>query len=223
MIASGEDERDDEATSGSRRPRARSVLDRAPGCRLPFHALRRHVDELRDAAVAARLEARGLSGPERRSRFSLIFAALPRAAQVVQLRAADVTAVTISILSTIGVARERRSTPTPKLTLRTVKVPGCRHRAPDDDPLEDLDPGPVSLDDPDVHLHGVTGAEGGDVVRSEAASRLSSACIGDRSPAGARSLAQLGGFVSSTARSRGCRPPGSAVSGSGRLAPCGRA
>ncbi len=34
----------------------------------------------------------------------------------------------------------------------------------DDDTLEDLDAGPVALDDLDVDLDGVTGAEGGDVV-----------------------------------------------------------
>src|SRR5215207_2150317 len=35
---------------------------------------------------------------------------------------------------------------------------------PDDDALEDLDAGAVALDDLDVHLDGVTGAEGRDVV-----------------------------------------------------------
>ena len=58
-----------------------------------------------------------------------------------------------------------RSTPTPKLTLRTVKVsrtPGAL--AADDRALEDLDPLPGALDHPDVHLDGVAGAEVGDVV-----------------------------------------------------------
>ncbi len=58
-----------------------------------------------------------------------------------------------------------RSTPTPKLTLRTVNVSldagalATHHGA-----LEHLDPLAGALDHPHVHLHGVAGPEVGDVV-----------------------------------------------------------
>jgi hypothetical protein len=58
-----------------------------------------------------------------------------------------------------------RSTPTPKLILRTVKVSRSRNAlAGDDDALEDLDARARALDDADVDLDGVAGPELGDVV-----------------------------------------------------------
>ncbi len=58
-----------------------------------------------------------------------------------------------------------RSTPTPKETLRTVKVrPIARTVDADHDALEDLDTRAAALDDLHVDLDGVTGAEGRDVV-----------------------------------------------------------
>ena len=58
-----------------------------------------------------------------------------------------------------------RSTPTPKLTLRTVKVSrSAAALAADHRALEDLDPLAVALDHPDVHLQGVAGGELRDVV-----------------------------------------------------------
>jgi hypothetical protein len=58
-----------------------------------------------------------------------------------------------------------RSTPTWKLTLRTVKVSrtDALALAADDDALEDLDTRARAFDDVDVHLDGVAGAEVGDV------------------------------------------------------------
>ena len=74
--------------------------------------------------------------------------------------------VTTSILAMIGECTGNvRSTPTPKLTLRTVNV--SRHAAAlaaDDDALEHLDPLAGAFDDADVHLQGVAGRELGDVV-----------------------------------------------------------
>ena len=74
--------------------------------------------------------------------------------------------VTTSILATIGECTGKvRSTPTPKLTLRTVKVSRTAAAlAADDDALEHLDPLAVALDHADVHLQGVAGGEVGDVV-----------------------------------------------------------
>ena len=58
-----------------------------------------------------------------------------------------------------------RSTPTPKLTLRTVNVSRAPLAlAPDHDALEHLDPLAVAFDHADVHLQGVAGGEVGDVV-----------------------------------------------------------
>ena len=66
----------------------------------------------------------------------------------------------------IGVCSGKvRSTPTPKLTLRTVKLrPMPEPWIADADALEDLDTGAVALDDLDVDLEGVAGAEIGNVV-----------------------------------------------------------
>ena len=63
--------------------------------------------------------------------------------------------MTTSILAMIGECTGKvRSTPTPKLTLRTVKVSGAAALAADDGALEDLDPLAVALDDAYVHLRG---------------------------------------------------------------------
>ena len=58
-----------------------------------------------------------------------------------------------------------RSTPTPKLTLRTREgLADARALTADGRTLEDLDALPVAFDDADVHLQGVPGAEVGNVV-----------------------------------------------------------
>src|SRR5699024_2488632 len=89
----------------------------------------------------------------------------------------------------------------------------------DDHALEDLDTAAVALDDLDVHLHGVTGAEAGDVVPHgllvdlvETLHGAVASCRRHRSPA----LVFLGGVHS---------PPRTgviAVAMSIRYSPCGR-
>ena len=80
-----------------------------------------------------------------------------------------------------------RSTPTPKLTLRTVNVSRTPTAgAADHDALEDLDPGAGALDDLDVDLERVAGAERRDVVAQAEPGRGRPACAWwCRSPAGA--------------------------------------
>ena len=74
--------------------------------------------------------------------------------------------MTTSILAMIGEWTGKvRSTPTPKLTFRTLKVsPHARTLTADHRSLEDLDPLAVSLDHADVDFHRVSGSERGDVV-----------------------------------------------------------
>ena len=58
-----------------------------------------------------------------------------------------------------------RSTPTPKLTLRTVNASRMPSPASGDDHAgEDLDSGAGALDDLDVHFDGVAWAEGGKIA-----------------------------------------------------------
>src|SRR5690348_14249662 len=120
---------------------------------------------VRDAAVTARRGRRGSAG---RSVVALLLdlrGLAAQRAQVVQLRAADVAAGhDLDPVNDRGVHGERTLHAHAEADLadgeRLADPPAG---PPDHDPLEHLDPGTVALDDPHVHLHGVTGAECGDV------------------------------------------------------------
>src|SRR5699024_11027267 len=87
-------------------------------------------------------------------------------AQVVQLRAADVTAGGhLDLLDGGGVHREGALHADTEGDLADGEgLTDTGTVDADDHALEDLDTAAVALDDLDVHLHGVTGAEAGDVV-----------------------------------------------------------
>src|SRR5947208_5306929 len=87
-------------------------------------------------------------------------------AQVVQLGAPDVAAGhDLDLLHDRGVQREGPLDTDAEADLADREgLLQATTLAADHDTLEDLDAGPVALDDLDVHLHGVTGTEGRDVV-----------------------------------------------------------
>ena len=90
-------------------------------------------------------------------------------AQVVELRAADPAALDeLELRDRRRVQRERALHADPERDLADRE--GLAHAAagaPDDDALEDLDALAVPLDHADVHLHGVTGAERGEIRAQE--------------------------------------------------------
>jgi hypothetical protein len=87
-------------------------------------------------------------------------------AEVVQLGPADVTAGQhLDLLDDGGVHREGALDADAEADLADGEgLADAATLAPDDDTLEDLHTRAAALDDPHVHLHGVAGAEVGDVV-----------------------------------------------------------
>src|SRR3954451_16465540 len=121
---------------------------------------------VRDTAVTARAVRRSRSARRDSAPLLLDLGGLAaQRAQVVQLRAADVAAGhDVDLVDDRGVHGERALDADTEAHLADgERLADAAAGAPDDDPLEHLDAGPVALDHPHVHLDGVTGAEGGDV------------------------------------------------------------
>src|SRR6476469_2471673 len=143
-------------------------------------------------------------------------------AQVVQLRAADVTTGDdLDLLEDRGVQRERALDTDADGDLadgERAAHTGAVHA--DHDALEDLDAGAVALDDLDVDLDGVTGAEGRDVVALDGVAELGNE-VGHVSPHGCHRSAAVRGIVLLWARHGGRRRHAPPVAGTDADPPSG--
>src|SRR3954454_21855962 len=117
-------------------------------------------------AQPARAECAGVSAGDDLALLLDLGGLAAQLAEVVQLGPADVTpSQHLDLLDDRGVHREGALHADAEADLAHGEgLADAAALATQDDALEDLDAGAVALDDPHVHLHGVPGAEVGDVV-----------------------------------------------------------